>query len=91
MGREDGVVMKASHVVLVVLVCTVQRGQRLKKNQSLIRSTLTSAVLCLQCSSNYFYPSIGASACYCANAAASLVNYTLLCLLHKTDLAACNN
>lgn len=88
MGREDGVVMKASHVVLVVH--SAERTKA-KKNQSLIRSTLTSAVLCLQCSSNYFYPSIGASACYCANAAASLVNYTLLCLLHKTDLAACNN
>lgn len=88
MGREDGVVMKASHVVLVVY--NAERTKA-KKNQSLIRSTLTSAVLCLQCSSNYFYPSIGASACYCANAAASLVNYTLLCLLHKTDLAACNN
>lgn len=91
MGREDGVVMKASHVVLVVLVVHSAERTKAKKNQSLIRSTLTSAVLCLQCSSNYFYPSIGASACYCANAAASLVNYTLLCLLHKTDLAACNN
>lgn len=88
MGREDGDVMKASHVVLVVY--NAERTKA-KKNQSLIRSTLTSAVLCLQCSSNYFYPSIGASACYCANAAASLVNYTLLCLLHRTDLAACNN
>lgn len=88
MGREDGDVMKASHVVLVVY--NAERTKA-KKNQSLIRSTLTSAVLCLQCSSNYFYPSIGASACYCANAAASLVNYTLLCLLHKTDVAACNN
>jgi len=90
-GREDGVVMKASHVVLVVLVVHSAERTKAKKNQSLIRSTLTSAVLCLQCSSNYFYPSIGASACYCANAAASLVNYTLLCLLHRTDLAACNN
>lgn len=41
--------------------------------------------------SNYFYPSVGTSTSYCTVTAVAPVNYTPLCLLHKSYLASCNN